>query len=256
MAASTEPTEGAERDAEPIRAVELTKDEYADLADQRTFVLPIGILEEHGPHIPLGTDGFQVEAVVNEAAAATGSVVLPTLWYGNCVSTRDFPGSISISFDTLRAITGDILDELARHGVESLAIVSGHAGGGHMRALKLAVRDRLDDGLDMTVALLSEWDLLFALDEEDLEDVTIPDGDGHAGAMETARMLYYRPELVKKPPSAHIVEEAPHLIPREPSSIWPDGYGGDPSVATDKLGKVLHDRAVEGLTELFDEISP
>ncbi len=254
MPSSAEPTEGTE--PEPIQAVELTKDEYARLADQRTFVLPVGILEEHGPHMPLGTDGFQVEAVVHEAAAATGSVVLPTLWYGNCVSTRGFPGSISISFDTLRAITSDILDELARHGVESLAIVSGHAGGGHMRALKLAVREKLDDGLDMTVALLSEWDLLFALDEDELDEVEIPVGDGHAGTMETARMLYYRPELVKQPPSAHVVEEVPHVIPKDPSSIWPDGYGGDPSVASDKLGKALHDRAVAGLTELFEEISP
>lgn len=255
MSPSTEPTEGTERDPEPILAVELTKDEYAQLADQRTFVLPVAILEEHGPHLPLGTDGFQVEAVVHEAAAATGSVVLPTLWYGNCVSTKGFPGSISISFDTLRALTADILEELARHGVKSLAIVSGHAGGGHMRALKLAVRDKLDQGMDMRVGLLSEWDLLFALDEEDLEGVEIPAGDGHAGAMETARMLYDRPELVKQPPSAHVVDEEPHIVPKDPSSIWPDGYGGDPSQATDKMGKVLHDRAVEGLTELFEALA-
>ncbi|MDX1611866.1 MAG: creatininase family protein, partial [Candidatus Thermoplasmatota archaeon] len=97
-----------------ILASELTKDEYEGLADQRTFVLPLGILEEHGPHLPLGTDTFQVEAVVHEAAAATGAVVLPTLWYGNCSSTQPFPGSISIRTETLQLVLEDILAELER----------------------------------------------------------------------------------------------------------------------------------------------
>ena len=235
----------------PTLAVELTRDTYADLAARRTFVLPIGILEEHGPHLPLGTDGFQVEAVVLEAAARTGAVVLPTLWYGNAVSTRPFPGTISISVDTLRAVVRDILSELARHGVCSVAIVSGHAGGGHMAFLKQAARDALQDDLPLRVAVLSEWDALLGLEE--VAGIRLPPGDGHAGAMESARMLDLRPELVGDLPGPLFPEDAPSEVSIAP---LPDGYGGDPSLATAKLGRALHERCVEALVELFDRLTP
>lgn len=248
-----EAADSGDRAPEPILAAELTKDEYARLAGERVFVLPMGILEEHGPHLPLGTDSFQVEAVVHAAAAETGAVVLPTLWYGNCNSTQPFPGSISITFDTLRAVVGDILDELERHDVERVAIVSGHAGGGHMRATKLAAQERAESG-GMRIALLSEWDILYGLGPEALGELGIPPGDGHAGTMETARILHLRPELVKDPPGLHEVEEEAHIVPEDPAAIWPDGYGGDPSAASDKIGQRLHDEAVSGLVELFERL--
>lgn len=240
----------------PIRAVDLTKDRYAQLAGQRTFVLPVGILEEHGPHLPLGTDIFQAEAVVDEAAARTGSVVLPTLNYGNCHSTRPFPGSISLSFDTMRRIGVEILEELSRHGVRSVAIVSGHAGSGHMRALKQAGRDVIAEDPELSVALLSEWAVLFERGGETVDGVEIPEADGHAGTMETARILDLRPDLVEDPPSEHFPEEEGFVLTPTPEEAMPDGYIGDPSQAEAALGRVLHEIAVDALSELFEDIAP
>lgn len=248
--------EPSNRGEAPVLAVELTKDEYARLAGERTFVLPVGILEEHGPHLPLGTDIFQAEAVVREAAARTGSVVLPTLNYGNCHSTRPFPGSISLSFDTVRQVGVEILSELARHDVASVAIVSGHAGGGHMRALKEAGRDVIAEEPEMTVALTSEWAVLFEHGGETVDGVEVPSADGHAGTMETARMLDLRPDLVGQPPGEHLPQEDAFVLTPTPETALPDGYIGDPSQASDELGAVLHDIAVEALAELFDRIRP
>jgi creatinine amidohydrolase len=244
-------------EADPILATELTKDEYARLAAESTFVLPVGILEEHGPHLPLGTDTFQVEAVVNEAAEATDAVVLPTMNYGNCHSTQPFPGSISLPFDTVRTLAEEILRELARHDVASVAIVSGHAGGGHMRALKQAGRDVLADHPQMRIALLSEWDVLFPLGGETLNGETVPEADGHAGTMETARIRHLRPELVDdSPPGEHFPQEEGFELASEPDEGMPEGYMGDPSRATPELGEGLHDAAVEALEELFDDLAP
>ncbi len=239
-----------------LRASELTMEEYDQFATERAFVLPVGILEEHGPHLPLGTDIFQAEAVVNEAAARTGSIVLPTLNYGNCHSTRNFPGSISIGFDTLRSLTRDILDELARHEVKSVAIVSGHAGSGHMRAIKQAGREAVKEHEGFTVALLSEWDVLFGYAGETVNGETIPQRDGHAGTMETARIMDLREELVKETPGEHLPNDEGYVLSPTPEDALPDGYIGDPSQATVKLGRVLHTLAVDALADLFEEIEP
>jgi len=237
------------------RALELNKDEYEDLADRRTFVLPVGILEEHGPHLPLGTDTVQVEAVVHEAAARTGTVVLPTVNYGNCHSTRPFPGSISLEPGTVRQVATEVLEELDRHGVESVVVVSGHAGGGHMRALKQAGRAVIEDA-DLRVALLSEWDVLFGYAGEQVGPVTLPEGDGHAGTMETARIQHLRPDLVGDPPGEHPLEDEGFELSDTPEAAMPDGYAGDPSQATPELGEVLHDLAVDALVDLFEDLEP
>lgn len=243
-------------EATPTLAAELTKDAYQRLAPQRTFVLPVGILEEHGPHLPLGTDTFQVEAVTHEAAARSGAIVLPTVNYGNCYSTRPFPGSISISFDTLRSLATEILEELARHGVASLVIVSGHAGSGHMRALKQAARDVIDREPGLTVALLSEWEVLFSRAGETVDGVTVPKADGHAGTMETARMLELRGDLVDGRPPRHLPKEEAFVLTASPEEEMPDGYIGDPSSASEEMGRVLHRLAVEALVDLFEDLEP
>lgn len=241
----------------PILATELTKDAYQRLAAERTFVLPMGILEEHGPHLPLGTDTFQAEAVVREAAAQSGAVVLPTVNYGNCRSTRPFPGSISLSFDTVRTIVSEILCELARHGVSSVAVVSGHAGGGHMRAIRLGAQEALNQAPTLRVAVLSEWEILFGLHPDEIPGShTVPTGDGHAGTAETARMLDLHPELVKRPPGEHVMPDEGFIVSATPEAGWPDGYAGDPSAATAELGRALHDAAVQALTELFEGLTP
>ncbi len=240
----------------PILATELTKDDYARLAAERTFVLPVGILEEHGPHLPLGTDIFQAEAVVDAAAMRTGAVVLPTLNYGNCHSTKPFPGSISLSFDTVRQVATEILTELARHGVRSVVIVSGHAGSGHMRALKEAGRDVVAEHPELTVALLSEWEVLFGHGGETVDGVEVPEADGHAGTMETARIQAQRPELVRELPGPHFPAEDGFVLTPTPEDALPDGYIGDPSEASPELGQVLHRLAVDALEALFTELSP
>lgn len=125
----------------PLRLGELTSPAFATLSPKPPLLVPVGIVEEHGPHLPLDTDTIQAVATCEAVAERTGAIVAPALAYGNCSSTRNFPGSFSLSFDTVRAIAREILLDCRRHEIATVAFVSGHAGGAHMRALKLAAEE-------------------------------------------------------------------------------------------------------------------
>lgn len=240
-----------------LRADELTYPDYEEAVQERVVVWPVGILEEHGPHLPLGTDTFQVEAVVDEAAERAGALVLPTLVLGNAHSTGPFPGTISVSEATLEQVAREVLGELDRHGARAVCVVSGHAGSGHMHALRSAGKAVAESkDTEMAVAVLSEWDLLFDA-EGPIAGVELPPHDGHGGAGETARMMDLRPELVldDEVPGDHRAAEHRFILPHDPAAAMPEGYGGDPSLATPKLGAALHERAVEGLVELFADLA-
>lgn len=238
-----------------LRANEITYPEYEQAVQERVVVWPVGIVEEHGPHLPLGTDTYQVEAVVHDAADQVGAVVLPTFAYGNAHSTRPFPGTISLTRDTMQRVTREVLLELDRHGARGVCVISGHAGSGHMHALKTAAQDVTETG-GPRIAVLSEWDIIYD-QPRPIAGVDIPPHDGHAGAMETARILDLRPELVDRDaiPPDHVGDEHPYVLAADAAAAMPDGYGGDPSLATAKLGAALHEIAVGGLVEVLEDLA-
>ena len=83
----------------------------------RTVILPLGSLEEHGPHLPLGTDTFHALEVARRVARLRPVVVAPPLFYGMCRSTREHPGTVSISGDALRALLLSVGREFCRQGM-------------------------------------------------------------------------------------------------------------------------------------------
>ena len=120
---------------------ELSTVEAKESANAGTVVIfPVGAVEEHGKHLPLCTDSIQAEYVALEVARKTGCLVVPPLRYGICNAGRNFPGTLSIEFDSLYKISKDILSELARNGFNRIIVLSGHAGSSHMTALKLAAQ--------------------------------------------------------------------------------------------------------------------
>ena len=112
--------------------------------ESRTVILPVGSVEEHGPHLPLGTDAFHAIEVARRAAALRPVLVAPPVYYGICRSTREHPGTISLSGDTLRGLIRDLGREFYRQGLRRLIFISGHAGGTHMCALVEAGETLLD----------------------------------------------------------------------------------------------------------------
>lgn len=106
-------------------------------------ILPVGVVEEHGAHLPLGLDSFAAEAYAASAAPhleAQGYevIVAPTITYGVARAAIDFPGTLSLEPETLRSMVVEIGRSLARHGLLRLAILNGHRDLHHMKALDAA----------------------------------------------------------------------------------------------------------------------
>src|SRR5215207_8500749 len=211
---------------------ELMREDARALAASATIVLPVGATEQHGPHLPVGTDSFAVEHIVRSAADQVGGqvplVVAPTLPFGCSPHHLPFGGTMSISSETYLRVVSGLIESLVIGGWTRLAIVNGH--GGNHELVQLVVRDvalkHPVSGLACSY-WLPAWDALLAEDAH--QDGRVP---GHAGAFETSLVMALRPELVKEPrphrDGDHAVSPASgfSLLRRERHGSWQeiDGY--------------------------------
>ena len=167
---------------------------FRTLPDDLVAVLPVGAIEQHGPHLPVSVDRDIIETVVarclNVLADDQNVLVLPTLAITKSGEHDRYPGTLSLSADTLLATLRDIGASIARADVSRLVLFNGH--GGNTAVLDIAARD-LRMSHDMIVATCSWFG--FA-DYRGLIDDAALDYDLHAGDIETSAMLAARPELV------------------------------------------------------------
>lgn len=231
------------------RMEEMTSKEFADaIKHDKIVILPIGSIEEHGPHLPLATDCYQPMDIAVRIATELDCIVAPMVYYGNCSSTRDFPGSVSVRPETLKAYIYDILDSLATQGIKRIVVISGHAGRTHMAVLRMAVQEVVEKH-NIKIMIFSDYDYAYTLRDIWPE---IPDWDGHSGTIETARIMALRPELVRKPlPKGFKAEFPPYLIVKDIKRYIPEGYWGDPSLATESMGHRINEYLA---TEILKDI--
>lgn len=227
---------------------EMTMEEVREsVGDKSIVILPVGAIEEHGPHLPLSTDCLQPEYVAEKVAEKTGAFVMPILKYGQCSSTRNFPGTITLRFDTLRALAEDIISELARTGFRNIVVLSGHAGRVHMTALRMAAKKVLDESEhDLNIMVLSDYDIAYTMDE-----IEIPVNDGHAGMIETSRVMAIRPDLVKGTAEPHHPNFPPFMVLKNPEKLFPKGVMGEPQLASREFGEKANDIIVDTLAEMI-----
>src|SRR5580658_1821561 len=142
-------------------------------------ILPVGALEAHGPHLPLGADQIQAEATAFALAERTGGLVAPTLPYGSAPAARRFPGTVSLSVYQLETHVEGVLSELARTGVRRFLVLSGHGERGHMAALREAADRTVQSYLEVRIAVLCDYEFVY-----ELRGKESPASDGHAGLLE------------------------------------------------------------------------
>jgi creatinine amidohydrolase len=236
---------------------ELTMLEAEEAAKKGAVViLPVGSLEEHGKHLPLSTDSLQPEYIAVEVAKKIGCLVAPAIRYGICPETRNFPGTISVSFDSLHGMARDVLDEMVRQGFRRLIVLSGHAGSLHMAALKLAARDVLDKYEEQTeqralrIVVLCDYDFAYELRSKQFDE-----RDGHGGEIETSRILAIRPDLVKGRTEKSFSEMPKFEIVANPRDYWPNGIRGDPSKANAENGKMINEYIISKMLEIVSGLS-
>jgi creatinine amidohydrolase len=175
---------------------DMTWPEIGALDRERTvLVLPVGSVEQHGHHMPTGTDTYLATAVSDAAAALVGPsvVILPSPWYGLSAHHMHFPGSITLTAETMMAIVGDIVASVVHHGFRRIAVVNGHGGNaGVIDVLASTLGHRFYGAA--RVACLTYFTL--ARDAIAKARESRPGGMGHACEFETALMLHLHPDLV------------------------------------------------------------
>jgi creatinine amidohydrolase len=161
------------------------------LEQTTTVLLPMGSTEQHGPHLPEGTDTYVPVHIAEGVAARTGVPIAPPLWFTTCEQHMGFAGTISLRPTTLIAVLRDVVASLARHGFRDFVLLNGHLGGA--RPALLAATDEIQ--LDVPEVKLYEVDLN-AIAVDDLRRILDSDVFPHAEELEAAQMLAIRPELV------------------------------------------------------------
>jgi creatinine amidohydrolase len=171
-------------------------------------ILPVGVVEEHGAHLPLGLDSFAAEAYAKAAAPhleekGYNVILAPTIPYGVARAAIDFPGTLSLEPETLKSLVLDIGRSLAKHGLDRLVILNGHRDKSHMKALEEA-RTALVEGKTarvLCVGFVSDAAVTAACYRDGVPELSRsvrPDREGHGGEWETSLALHSFPEMVKK----------------------------------------------------------
>lgn len=219
----------------------------------KVVIIPCGSVEEHGSHLPLCTDSLQAEHVALEVARKTGCLVAPPLRYGLCNSTRNFPGTITITFDTLRSMITDILEEFIRNGFNRLLIITGHAGGSHMTAIKLAAKTVLVNHMNEEdrprIIVCSDFDFAF-----ELKGKYFDDRDSHAGTIETSRIMSIRPDLIKGKGKRNFPKLPRFEVVPDPERYFPSGVMGDPTEASEEKGERINEYVTEQIARLVENL--
>jgi creatinine amidohydrolase len=239
----------ARRGKAPRQIDELTSPEFKKEAKRNPLViLPFGSTEEHGSHLPLSTDSLQAEEIVRRIAIKFDALVCPPIRYGECKATRNFPGTLSLRFETVFSITFDILTELRRNGIKRAMVLTGHAGSGHVAALRLGALRAVEQHPDLKVMVLSDYDIAY-----ELRGKEFPESDGHAGQIETSRVLNIRPDLVGPERPVGNTRPPKFMIVADPEKYLPTGVMGDPRGANAGKGARIDDYVVKELCRLIEE---
>ncbi len=223
-------------------------------------LLPVGSIEQHGPHLPLDTDAFDADYLARRVAAACSNpkpLVLPLIPYGISYNHAGFPGTVTIGNDTLSRLVYDIGMSAAQNGIKKLVVINAH--GGNSPALNYAAQ------------MINRDARIFAcVDTGETSDVDVnklieTPNDVHAGEVETSTSLAVRPHLVR-------MDKASKKIPAFSSryldfsskravswygrtkKISPTGVMGDPTKASAQKGKDIWEMMIAHLVAFVEDL--
>lgn len=226
--------------------------------------LPVGALEQHGPHLPMNCDEVIPREISEEVARNTDGLVAPSLAYGYRSQPRTgggnhFPGTTSLSAEAMITGVRDVICEFARHGGRKMVLMDGHSENTMFitEGIELALKELSRDGVNDAKILRIGY---YEFTSSETEKIVWPDGFPswpleHAGMMETSVMLHRHPELVDM---SALATDVPAEFP--PYDVFPASFDNIPGLprsgalnsakeATAEKGKLMFDEYVDGITD-------
>lgn len=220
-------------------------------------ILPIGVLEKHGPQAPIGSDLIHVREWAARATKQEYAVVFPDYFYGQIYEARHQPGTFALPSRLIWELLEATCDEIARNGFKKILIINGH--GGNPNFLRFFVQAQLERRRDYVV-YFHEPAADPAFTDMKLRK-SDPKGDSHAGERETSTLLYLRPDLVKQDRAATESGENQQRLslPELYTGIWwyaafPNHYAGDGAAATAEFGRVLTENRIASVVRALRTI--
>jgi creatinine amidohydrolase len=215
-------------------------------------ILPIGAVEAHGPHLPLGTDNYLAERLSKRVAKRTDAFVLPTLPYGQVWSLKNFPGSINISNESLISFIVDIGVSLYEQGFRVFAMINGHLG--NAVAMKEAARKLYSLYHDYKILYLF-YPGIKKVTEEVRETNSSHASYFHACEIETSYMLYLAEEYVDMSRAISDIPKIPmsaDVTPTPWEEFTNSAVLGDATIATKEKGEKIIEVAIENMIKLIE----
>jgi creatinine amidohydrolase len=239
----------------PTRWDELTFSDW-ELAlekSKNTCILPIGILEKHGPGVPIGSDLIRAREWAKRATKEEYAVVFPDYFYGQVNEARQHYGTFSLPSDLTMNLLEATTDEIARNGFDKIIIINSH--GGNPQMIRYFIQNQLEKKKDYVVYFFEPGMSKEVRDEMMRIRKTDLATDQHGGEREASEIKYLRPELLKLERSPDESGENLNRL-KLPSTlytaIWwyasyPNHYAGDASFASVELGKLVTENTLNEL---------
>jgi len=242
----------------PVQWEELSAAEFKDgiARAQGTCLLPFGIMEKHGPHLPLGNDLLNVRYVALNAAQQEYAIVFPAYYFGQIAEAKQQPGTVAYSRRLQLELLQETTDEMARNGCKKVIIVNGH--GGNNSLLPFFAQTQLDTPHDYVVYVAG----IARSGPGEPKHKSNPATDMHAGESETSMSMIARPDLVhldRATQESGADQARVHLPDGVYTGIWwyarfPNHYAGEGAVATRELGDFEAKTWINGIVQAIKAV--
>lgn len=242
----------------PKRFEEVDGFEVAEaISSHPLAIVPLGSLEFHGPHNPIGSDSIIISGIAERVAARTGALLFPTVTFTQCPAhTAHFRGTISIRPEVMTMYFEDILRSILHLGFRKLFILNGHDGNiGPGRGAVAHIADEIQEA---ALLFASWWEFVSG---EMMKTMGMfhqsNGGHGHGGPLETSAVAAFRPDLIRLdqvrdlPEPPDLSDGAPYYLGKSTAADWP-GYSGRVSEASAEKGRKLVRISEDAIVKLIE----
>lgn len=246
----------------PSRWEELTASDWEMALEKSdsTCILPIGILEKHGPHGPIGSDLIKVRQWSARATKKEYAVVFPDYFYGQINEAKQQYGTFSLPSSLVMELLEATCKEIGRNGFKKIIIVNGH--GGNPQMISYFIQNQLEKKRDYAVYFFDPKTPKDVAEKASQLRKSEAKFDMHGGENETSSLLYLRPDLVKLDKSTSESGENQNRLQLSNdlyTAIWwyaayPNHYAGKAEVSSIELGKLLTDSIIESLVNAIKAV--